>query len=114
MVGRINAMIEQEIGQYDPEAESGERHGAVGTPLPAEWHRKMLADFRASLIEPEKVAVCMNGNGTRECWSITRPTNNCRIVYVPEQAEFSLCRETENGLVDINVHGDAIGCFGAI
>ena len=53
--------------------------------------------------------------GTRQrCWAITRPEGAYRVVYLPRSGHFSLCVRSENGLLDIGVHGSAIGCFSSV
>ncbi|SDC95445.1 hypothetical protein [Ruegeria marina] len=111
-IDRIKALIAAELRDYDPEV--GARTVGWGQPLPAEWHRATLAEFRAALIEPEEIEVKFSGGVSMVCWAVTRSNGDYRVVWVPNAEAFSLVTETRFGPVDIGVHGDAIGCFGSV
>lgn len=70
-----------------------------------------LNAFRAAFREPKLVTVNFSGGITQKCWSITSSDGTYRVVYMPNAGYFSLCVESDLGLLDIGVHGPAIGCF---
>ena len=110
---RIRTLIAQEIDAYIPRARDQIAHGD-GRSLSVDWHRKTLAEFQSALVEPAPLEVIFRGGVEMECWSVTR-TNGCyRVVYLPMADYFSLVVESKFGPVDINVHGDALGCFGSV
>ena len=79
-----------------------------------EYRLTTLDAFRAAFREPEQVTVTFT-NGTRQtCWAITRRTGAYRVVFLPRSGFFSLCAIGDAGLLDIGVHGSAIGCFSAV
>ncbi|KPP87619.1 MAG: hypothetical protein HLUCCO07_01995 [Rhodobacteraceae bacterium HLUCCO07] len=112
-VGSIAARIAAELHDYDPDAGNIRAVGQV-TPMPADWHRLLLAEFRAALIDPHEVETLFPGGMTEICWAVTRSNGAYRVIYVPWAGEFSLAVESRCGPVDIGVHGDAVSVFGAI
>lgn len=104
-VAHIKARLAREIAGFDPERYA---HGL------ADWNRAVLADFRAALVEPEIVAVNLAGGVIDDAYAVTR-TNGCyRVLWLPWADVFSLAVESRFGPVDINVHGEAIGCFSSV
>jgi len=104
-IGHIKARLAAEISRFDPETHA---HG-IGA-----WNRAVLADFEAALIEPQLIEVNLAGGLTDWAWAVTR-TNGCyRVLWLPWLDAFSLAVESKFGPVDINVHGDAIGCFSSV
>ncbi|GAB4263725.1 MAG: hypothetical protein Kow0013_10380 [Pararhodobacter sp.] len=109
----IKALIATELHDYDPDAGNLRAVGQV-RPMSARWHRLVLAEFRASLIEPEETEVLFCGGAVQRCWSVTRSNGAYRVVWVPSAGVFSLVVDSRFGLVDIGVHGDAVAVFGSI
>jgi len=73
-----------------------------------------LNAFRAAFRQPKLVTVNFSGGITQKCWSITSSDGTYRVVYMPNAGYFSLCVESDLGLLDIGVHGPAIGCFSSV
>jgi len=109
----IRALIAAELHDYDPDAGNLRSVGQV-TPMSPGWHRLLLAEFRAALIEPTETEVLFCGGVTQTCWSVTRSDGAYRVIYIPSAEIFSLAVESRYGAVDIGVHGDAICVFGSI
>lgn len=61
-----------------------------------------------------EIEVNFSGGITQRCWSVTRGDGTYRVVYLPTAGYFSLCVESDFGLLDIGVHGPALGCFGSV
>lgn len=112
VVVRIKALIAQELRDYDPD--NAVKTVGQGVPMPAQWHRITLADFRAAMIEPEETEVKFSGGLSQVCWSVTRSDGHYRVIWIPSAEIFSLAIEGKFGPVDIGVHGDAIECFGSV
>lgn len=104
-VAHIKARLAAEIERFDPAAHG---HGI------ADWNRATLDDFNAALIEPELHMVNLPGGITDEAWAVTRSNGAYRVLWLPWADAFSLAVESRYGLVDINVHGDAFGCFSSV
>jgi len=104
-VAHIKRRLAAEIEAFDP---SGHGHGI------ADWNAATLAAFRKALIEPELHPVNLAGGITDEAWAVTRSNGAYRVLWLPWADAFSLAVESRYGLVDINVHGDAIGCFSSV
>ncbi|GKY86645.1 hypothetical protein [Sinisalibacter aestuarii] len=104
-VAAIKARLADEIARFDPE-----RHGH-GI---ASWNRAILADFEAALIEPEETEVHLPGGVSDWAWAVTRHKGPYRVLWLPWANAFSLAVESRFGPVDIQVHGDAIGCFSSV
>jgi hypothetical protein len=95
---RIKDIIRREIDEYHVDTE----------------HRLSTLDaFRAAFREPEPVTVTFSSGTRQSCWAITRLNGAYRVVFLPRSGYFSLCAISESGLLDIGVHGSAIGCFSA-
>jgi len=109
----IAALIESELHDYDPDAGNLRSVGQV-VPMPPDWHRLLLAEFRAALIEPHEVEALFCGGMTQICWAVTRSNGSYRVIYIPSAELFSLAVESKYGPVDIGVHGDALSVFGSI
>lgn len=73
-----------------------------------------VAQFSASRVPPKLLSVNFSGGIVQKCWSVTRTNGDYRVVYLPTAGYFSLCVESEIGLLDIGVHGSAIGCFASV
>lgn len=104
-LARIQARVAAEIGAFDPV-----RHGH-GI---ADWNRATLADFEAALVEPRLMEVNLPGGITDWAWAVTRSNGAYRVLWLPWADTFSLAVESRYGLVDIAVHGEAIGCFASV
>ncbi|MDQ2088842.1 hypothetical protein [Marimonas arenosa] len=109
----IKHRIASELHDYDPDAGNLRSVGQV-VPMPPDWHRLLLKEFREALIEPEEVETLFSGGMTATCWAVTRSTGAYRVLYIPWAKVFSLAVESRFGPVDIGVHGDAISVFGSI
>jgi hypothetical protein len=96
---QIEALIDREVAAYPTDS-----RGAART----------LADFQAARQPPRRITVNFSGGITQECWSVTRPDGDYRVIYLPLAGYFSLCVESDFGPLDIGVHGPAIGCFGSV
>ncbi len=95
---RIKDMIRREIDEYHVDTE----------------HRLATLDaFRAAFCEPVHVTVTFTSGTRQTCWAITRRAGAYRVVFLPRSGYFSLCAVSESGLLDIGIHGSAIGCFSA-
>lgn len=101
----IRQRLAAEIAAFDP-ARHG--HGI------ADWNAATLADFERALIAPELHPVTLPGGITDEAWAVTRSNGAYRVLWLPWADVFSLAVESRLGLVDINIHGDAIGCFSSV
>jgi len=104
-VAHIKRRLAAEIDGFDP---AGHGHGI------ADWKTSTLAAFRDALIEPELRLVNLAGGITDEAWAVTRSNGAYRVLWLPWADAFSLAVESRYGLVDISVHGDAIGCFSSV
>ena len=104
-VAHIKRRLAAEIDAFDP---AGRGHGIV------DWNMATLAAFRSALIEPELRLVNLPGGITDEAWAVTRSDGAYRVIWLPWVDAFSLAVESRHGLVDISVHGDAIGCFSSV
>ncbi len=104
-VAQIKRRLAAEIDGFDP-ARHG--HGIV------DWNAATLAAFRNALIEPELLPVHLPGGISDEAWAVTRSNGAYRVLWLPWADAFSLAVESRYGLVDISVHGDAIGCFSSV
>ncbi len=104
-VPHIKARLAAEIEGFDPAVHG---HGI------ADWNQATLEAFRAALIEPELHVVNLPGGITDEAWAVTRTNGAYRVLWLPWADAFSLAVESRYGLVDINVHGDAIGCYASV
>ncbi|MDE4133278.1 hypothetical protein PXK00_09150 [Phaeobacter sp. QD34_3] len=96
---RIKHLIETEMAEFNVTSEVG-----LAT----------LYAFRAALCEPEAVTVNFSGGLTQECWAVTHPNGDYRVIYLPLAGYFSLCVDSVFGPLDIGVHGHAIGCFSSV
>jgi hypothetical protein len=104
-IAAIKARLADEIAGFDP-ARRG--HGI------ASWNRAILADFEAALIEPEEIELLLPGGVTDWAFAVTRRNGPYRVMWLPWAEAFSLAVEGRYGPVDIQVHGDAIGCFSSV
>lgn len=104
-VAHIKARLAAEIDGFDP---VGLGHGI------ADWNLATLAAFRSALIEPELRMVNLPGGISDEAWAVTRSNGAYQVLWLPWADAFSLAVESRYGLVDINVHGDAIPCFASV
>lgn len=104
-IAHIKRRLAAEIAGFDPV-----RHGHCI----ADWNTATLAAFEAALIEPERHLVNLPGGITDEAWVVTRSNGAYRVLWLPWADVFSLAVESRLGLVDINIHGDAIGCFSSV
>lgn len=111
--GFISNLIAAELHDYDPDAGNLRAVGQVA-PMPADWHRATLAEFRAALIDPSEIDVLFCGGMVETCYSVTRSDGSYRVIYIPWAGHFSLAVESKFGPVDIGVHGDAMAVFGSI
>lgn len=102
-VQNITALIEAEIAAYES--------GASAAP---EIRRRVVAAFRAELVEPVPVTVNFSGGLVQECWAVTRSDGKYFVIYLPRAGYFSLVIETGFGPVDMGVHGRAIDCFDSV
>ena len=109
----INALIRDELHDYDPDAGNLRSVGQVASMSP-EWHRQTLAEFRAALIAPKETEVLFCGGMVETCYSVTRSNGSYRVIFIPWAGLFSLAVESKFGPVDIGVHGDAMCVFGSI
>ena len=109
----ISARIQRELHDYDPDAGNLRSVGQV-VPMPPDWQRLLLAEFREALIEPVEIEALFCGGITQMCWAVTRSNGSYRVIWVPSAELFSLCVESKFGPVDIGVHGDAVAVFGSI
>ena len=109
----ITARIAAELHDYDPDAGNLRTVGQV-VPMPAEWHRLLLKEFREAMIEPQEVEALFCGGITQACWAVTRSNGAYRVIWVPSAEVFSLAVESKYGPVDIGVHGDAVAVYGSI
>ena len=109
----ISARVEAELHEYDPDAGNLRTVGQV-MPMPEDWHRMLLAEFRAARIDPFECEALFCGGVTQMCWTVTRSNGAYRVIWIPEAKVFSLAVESKYGPVDIGVHGDAIAVFGSI
>lgn len=104
-IAHIKRRLAGEIDAFDP---SGHGHGI------ADWNQATLTAFQNALIEPELHKVNLPGGICDEAWAVTRSNGAYRVLWLPWIDVFSLAVESRFGLVDINVHGDAIGCFSSV
>ncbi|MCB1338311.1 MAG: hypothetical protein KDK10_12925 [Maritimibacter sp.] len=104
-IAHIKARLAAEIEGFDP--------ACVGHGF-ADWNLATLAAFRAALIEPERRPVNLPGGITDEAWAVARSNGAYQLLWLPWSDEFSLAVESRYGLVDINVHGNAIPCFSSV
>ncbi|UYV39458.1 hypothetical protein N4R57_10910 [Rhodobacteraceae bacterium D3-12] len=109
----ISTLIATELHDYDPDAGNLRTVGQVA-PMPADWHRATLAEFREALIAPQETEVLFCGGMVETCYSVTRSNGSYRVIYIPWAGHFSLAVESKFGPVDIGVHGDAMAVFGSI
>ena len=109
----IKDLLEQELFDYDPDGGNLRSVGQV-VPMPADWHRLLLKEFREALIEPAEVETLFSGGMTATCWAVTCSNGAYRVIYIPWAEVFSLAVESKFGPVDIGVHGDAVSVFGSI
>jgi hypothetical protein len=109
----ISARIEAELHDYDPDAGNIRTVGQV-MPMPDDWHRLLLAEFRAARVEPFACEVLFSGGLVETCWTVTRSNGAYRVIWIPWAEVFSLAVESRYGPVDIGVHGDAVAVFGSI
>ena len=109
----IGIRLAAELHEYDPDAGNLRAVGQV-VPMPAEWHRLLLKEFREALIEPEEIEALFPGGITENCWAVTRSNGAYRVLYLPWSKLFSLAVESRFGPVDIGVHGDAVAVYGSI
>lgn len=104
-VAHIKTRLAGEIAGFDP-ARHG--HGI------ADWNAATLAAFHDALIEPERHLVNLAGGITDDAWVVTGSNGAYRVLWLPWSDTFSLAVESRFGLVDIGVHGDAIGCYSSV
>ncbi len=104
-VAHIKRRLAAEIAGFDP---SRHGHGI------ADWNAATLKAFQNALIEPELRPVNLPGGLTDEAWVVTRSDGAYCVLWLPWADAFSLAVESRHGLVDISVHGDAIGCFSSV
>ncbi|MZR15190.1 hypothetical protein GQE99_19400 [Maritimibacter sp. DP07] len=104
-VAHIKQRIGSEIEAFDPTT------AAAGIE---DWNEATLADFRNALIEPNLIEVNLPGGITDFAYAVTRQKGPYRVLWLPWLDIFSLAVESRFGPVDINVHGDAIGCFSSV
>lgn len=97
---RVSALVEAELAE-----------ALDGTD---EMLRKTAEAMRDVLCPPRKVKVSFSGGIAQMCWSVTRGDGAYRVMYMPVAGYFSLCSESDCGLLDIGVHGPALGCFGSV
>ena len=96
---RIKHLIETEVAEF---------------PITSNVGFETLAAFRSALCEPEVVTVNFSGGLTQDCWAVTQPNGDYRVIYLPLAGYFSLCVESVFGPLAIGVHGHAIGCFSSV
>lgn len=96
---RISALIDAELAAFRPETMAD---------------RMILADFQSRRRPPRPVRVNFSGGIEQICWTVARGNGTYRVVYLPTAGYFSLCVESDIGLLDIGVHGSALDCFGSV
>ncbi|MGH1369790.1 MAG: hypothetical protein ACRBCL_14350 [Maritimibacter sp.] len=101
----IRAKLADEIKAFDP---ATHRHKI------SDWNAALLADFQAALIDPTLIEVNLPGGVSDFAYAVTRSNGAYRVIYLPWIELFSLAVESKFGPLDINVHGDAIGCFSSV
>ncbi|MGR3637517.1 MAG: hypothetical protein ACU0BK_16540 [Shimia sp.] len=110
----IKQVIAAEFVAFDPSLKALEA-GGLGKPLPGSWHNERLAAFRSAMIEPEEVRLTFKDGRKEACWAVTASEGYAyQVVWVPSLVEFSMALLAEGELLDINVRGDAIGCFASM
>lgn len=97
---RIDALLDAEIA---------EAQGSGAVVL-----QRLAAEFALVRQVPLEVTANFSGGITQRCWAVTRGDGTYRVVYLPLAGYFSLCVESDVGLLDIGVHGPALGCFGSV
>lgn len=73
-----------------------------------------VTHFVSARVTPRLRSVNFSGGIVQKCWAVTRTDGDYRVVYLPTAGYFSLCVESQIGLLDIGVHGSAIGCFSSV
>lgn len=73
-----------------------------------------VSQFVSARVPPKLLSVNFSGGIVQKCWTVTRTNGDYRVVYLPTAGYFSLCVESQIGLLDIGVHGSAIGCFSSV
>lgn len=114
-IASLRSFVEKEIDRYVYRVPEG----ALGTPMPQEWVRTQLTEFRRALVEPRWQTVLLkdtpdqwNANPPieRQCVLIADDKNGYHLYYDPEQNDFVLAYAHEPPTT-FNVRGDAVGCF---
>lgn len=92
---QIEALLTAELEQADP-----------ADPV--------VEQFGAARVEPQLLPVNFSGGRVHSCWAVTRSNGDYRVIYLPMAGYFSLCVESQIGLLDIGVHGPALACFASV
>jgi len=108
--------IEEEINSYVYEVPDG----ALGRPMPDEWVKEQLTQFRKALVEPEwrninirDTVEQMRGEAEpvlRKCVLVADDREGYELYFDPEENNFVLAY-SGNPPTTFNVRGDAVGCF---
>ncbi|MFK7874617.1 MAG: hypothetical protein AB8B71_02390 [Paracoccaceae bacterium] len=107
MILNVNMSIPERIAELV-------QHEIADYPSDTIIEQATLRAFRAVLRKPREARVQFSAGILQKCWAITRPNGDHRVVYMPRKGYFSLCVESDFGLLDIGVHGSAIGCFSSV
>lgn len=95
----ITRLVDAEIAALDPAARAD---------------AALLAEFSALRVKPSPVSVQFSGAIVQTCWMVTRSNGRYQVIYLPTAGYFSLCMNSDLGLLDMGVHGPALQCFASV
>ena len=99
---KLRENIEREIDNYEYPYGGVE----VGQPKSSDWIADQLSQMRAALVRPYWVTV----EGSRYV-IVADDGKRYFLAYSTQMEEYLLLEKFGDRLVDIQVHGDAVGCF---
>ncbi|MCK1479117.1 hypothetical protein IVB27_31365 [Bradyrhizobium sp. 197] len=78
----------------------------IGNPKSPEWIADQLRQMRSALVNPYWTTV-----GNDRCVIVADDGRNYCLAYSSKLDEYFLLLRKNGSLIDINVYGDAVGCF---
>jgi len=99
---KLREKIEKEIENYEYPYTGSE----VGRPKSSEWIADQLRQMRAALVTPYLITI----EGA-SCAIVADDGKRYLLAYSAQMEEYLLLEKSGDRLIDIKVHGDAVGCF---
>jgi hypothetical protein len=101
-LGKLRQSVSDEINNYVYPYSGVE----IGNPKSPEWIADQLRQMRSALVNPHWTTV-----GNDRCVTVADDGRNYCLAYSSKLDEYFLLLRKNGSLIDINVYGNAVGCF---